>query len=482
MKRFLIGTAVFFLAINFYAKTTNIAMKIEDILSSIPSHTKYGIMIYNPVTKDTIFTRNISELLKPASNAKLYTTGAAFALLGANYRFATKLLTNDTYLSDGVINGDLYIKGYGNSLMTDKDIDTMVIYLRSIGIHKITGRVIGDDSYFDDMYYRKDWIEDEETHDALPPVSAIVINRNRIQFSLKTSGKTGNKISYNIIPSCSLFKIKLNARTTRGKSKISISQNISSNGYDFVISGNLSRKSRSTWLSAEIKNPPLFAALLLQDRLLKAGISVSQKPAGGEAPYGVHEITRRSIELRYLSKIINKQSDNFLAECLFKTIGAVYSNKQGNSFYSAQAINSFLKKYSIVSAGISVVDGSGLSRYNQVTVGGMVNLLYKIYFDSRLYNDYFNSLAISGVDGTLRHRMLGSMAENNFHGKTGTLNGVIALSGYLTIKGRPDLIVSIVFEFDKGSAYKYRFIADQIVETLSDNRYFAIGNYQTGQR
>ncbi len=167
-------------------------------------------------------------------------------------------------------------------------------------------------------------------------------------------------------------------------------------------------------------------------------------------------------------KFINKNSNNFLAECLFKTIGAVASNKQGNSFYSTQAILTFIEDNGIYSKGTSIVDGSGISRFDQVTAGAVVGLLERMYFDIKNYDDFYNSLSIAGVDGTLSERMYNSSAANNFRGKTGTLNGVSSLSGYLYTAGGDDLIICIIFEFNSGRWDNYRDIQDEIVELLSD--------------
>ncbi len=156
----------------------------------------------------------------------------------------------------------------------------------------------------------------------------------------------------------------------------------------------------------------------------------------GETPLTAQLLLEEKIELRELIKIINKNSNNFLAECLFKTIGAVASSKQGNSFYSTQAILTFIEDNGIYSEGTSIVDGSGISRFDQITVGAIVGLLERMYFDIKNFDDYYNSLSIAGVDGTLNERMYNTTAENNFRGKTGTLNGVSSLSGYLETSGR----------------------------------------------
>jgi len=174
------------------------------------------------------------------------------------------------------------------------------------------------------------------------------------------------------------------------------------------------------------------------------------------------------VELREVIQFINKESDNFLAECLFKTIGAVASGQQGNAFYSTQTILSYIADNGIFSKGTAIVDGSGISRYDQITVGAVVGLLEKMYFDIANFDDFYNSLSIAGVDGTLRRRLKGTFAENNFRGKTGTLNGVSSLSGYLTCENGEDLIVSIFFEFSRGGAGFHRDIQDSIITALCE--------------
>lgn len=440
--------------------------KIDLILRNVPKSTKYGVMIYDPKTHNTLYQKNIEESIKPASNTKLFTCGVALSLLGSNYELSTKLFSEDNDFRDGIVNGNLYIKGFGNSLFTDMDIDSLVSDLRRLGIREIKGNIVGDDSYFDSVYHRSDWIEEEYSSVPLSPVSAIVINRNRLHFYISAPAKINSPVNCSLSPYCSQIKIINNASAKKRRSSVSIRQYSNNSSYEFIISGGLRRNS-STSISMDINNPPLFAALLLSDRLERAGIKITGKAYKGITPQDADEINSKSISLNYLLKVINKHSDNYLAECLFKTIGAEYSDEEGNAFYATQAVLSFLKENDIYSTGTSIVDGSGLSHYNQVTVRTIVELLNKIYFNPLIFQDYYNSLSIAGVDGTLRGRMGNTLAENNFHGKTGTLNGVIALSGYLKANNGDDLIVSIIFEFHQGSPIKYRYLQDQIIDLLT---------------
>jgi serine-type D-Ala-D-Ala carboxypeptidase/endopeptidase (penicillin-binding protein 4) len=463
LKKIILLFVTFFICLT--AKDNDLQKKISSILRSLPKDTRFGILIYNPNTKDTLYKENICEKLKPASNIKLFTTAAAFSLIGSDSSISTKIFTDSHTIKDGIVNGNLYIKGFGYSLFSDHDIDSLVSVISSLGIRSIAGKIIGDETFFDSEYKRSDWIIDESDFNPLPPISALSINKNEIQFNLQASSKNGGPVSYSIYPECSLILIKNPATTTRSKSSIRISQNFDNNRYEFIISGNMKRKAYRSY-SVEINNPPLFTAILLKDRLLKAGIEVQGNAETGETPIDVSELCKSFCTLKYLCGRANKRSDNFIAECLFKTIGAFYSEKQGNGFYGTQAVFSFLKENKIYADDIMIVDGSGLSHQNQVSVLTIVNLLERIYKNNSFYFDYYNSLSIAGKDGTLRNRFIGSNAHNNFHGKTGSLHGVFALSGYIKSATGDDLIVSMLFEYKHSSEKRIKNTGERIVELL----------------
>lgn len=398
---------------SFSTSKEEIANKIKEIISNLPSNSASGILIYNPLTQDTIFSLNQYSPMTPASLTKIFTTAISLSLMGSEHKLSTKIFVEDLDISDGSIDGNLYIKGFGNSTFSDSDLQELVDRLIQRGIHTITGEIIGDDSFFDDIYTRADWIEDEGTNIQLPPVSALVLERNKI--------------------------------TTRKKVR-----------------------RRYRYVTELIKNPPIFVANRLLEKLKSNGIEVTGTALSGVTPVKSYAIAEKSILLKDLIALVNKHSDNFFAECLFKTLGAESSKVQGNSFFSQQAIQKFMKENGIFSQNTEIVDGSGISRSDQVTPSALNGVLEKMYFDLNHYDDFYNSLSIAGVDGTLGNRMMGTYAENNFRGKTGSLNGVSGLAGYLTLKNGDDLIITIMFEYSKGGWGYYRDIQDQIVILLAD--------------
>ena len=398
---------------NLASSKDKLSKQISFILSKTPSDTKTAILIYNPLTQDTILAQNIFEPMIPASVTKIFTTATALSLMGKEYRLSTILFTDDQNIKDGVINGNLYLKGFGNATFTSEDLNNFITRLKSLGIREITGNIIGDDTYFDNIYYREDWIENERANVKLPPISALVLDRNKT-VSLRKKGR------------------------------------------------------RRIYVTENFKNPPLNIAQRFKRLIEDHDIKIKGTAKAGITPDNVIELSEASISISELIAMINKHSDNFLAECLFKSIGAFYSGKQGNSFYSQQAIQEFLKKNNIYSINTEIVDGSGISRFDQITAASVNGVLETMYFDLRNYETFYNSLSYAGVDGTLRNRM-GDLPEGYvFKGKTGTLNSVIGLTGYLTSDDKDDLIVTILFEFNGRSWNFYRDIQDEIITALAN--------------
>ena len=387
--------------------------RIRELISSLPSGTKAGVVIYDPLIQDTIFSYNEKEPMIPASLTKLFTTATSLSIMGGEHELSTKLFSDDNNLEDGIINGNLYLKGFGNSTFTESDLESMINFLLSKGITKIEGDIIGDDTYFDNIYTREDWIEDEKANVKLPAISALVLDRNRT-----------------------------------------------------IVRQKIRRRYRN--VTQNFKDPPLFISSKLKSMLKSAGINVIGSSKKGITPDKAFHLTESDIKLKDLIALINKHSDNFLAECLFKTLGAETSGLQGNSFYSQQAIQKFIKGNNIYAEGTEIVDGSGISRFDHATPLAIAGVLEKMYFDLSHFDDFYNSLSIAGEDGTLRGRLRETDGENNFRGKTGSLNGVSSLAGYLKDANGDMLIVTIIFEYTKGGHHYYRGIQDKIVSILAD--------------
>ena len=447
----------------------NTKEKIREILSQLPESSEYSVMIYNPLEDEIIYEHNIEKPMIPASNTKLFTTVAALEYLGPDAKVYTRLLTDALEWEGSTLDGNIYIKGFGDPTFSYSRLDSMVKTLADSGLKVINGGVFADDSYFDDIYTRDDWIIDEKANVNLPPVSALVIDRNELNVRASTSGKAGNSLEIDIRNKFDFCKIINSAKITSYRKAPRFDLSIDDGKIELVVKGGLRKRKYPLYYSIFVESPRLWAASILKNTLEKHGITVNGKAAEGVVAIPAIEMASSHISLLDLLKVINKNSDNFKAEALFKLVGAYYANKQGNSFYATQAILTLIDEMGIFDAGTEVVDGSGISRFNFVTTRAVVELLSNVYFDENLYEVYKNTLSVSGKDGTLEKRIRTGGMRGKFFGKTGTLRGVTALSGYLETKNGNELVVSIILQYDKKGGRFHKNIEDEIIEVLYKN-------------
>ncbi|MBE2281065.1 MAG: D-alanyl-D-alanine carboxypeptidase/D-alanyl-D-alanine-endopeptidase [Ignavibacteriaceae bacterium] len=386
----------------------SLTKKVEAIIKTFPAGTQYGIMVFDPQLNDTLVAINIDKTLIPASNTKLFSSSAALFIAGADFELSNTFVTDDLNIDDSVINGNLFIVGKCNPLFDSEDLTEMINELMNLNIKRITGNVLGDDSFFDKDYYRHNWIEGETAYITVSPVSALILNDNYV--------------------------------TTK-----------------------VGRREQTILM----KSPPIEISKIILDSLIARGIKVDGSYGEGVAPAKVKTLATSQIRLTDLLKPVNKSSDNFYAECVFRLLGAVAFGSQGTALKSYQALYTYLRDIQLNREGLEIVDGSGISRSNRTSAANITHLLEKMYNDYYYYNDFYSSLAIGGVDGTLRKRMKGGAAEGNFRGKTGTLNGVSTLSGYLKTKKGNDLVVTILINYTRGYHDFYREKQDRIVEIFT---------------
>ena len=214
-----------------------------------------------------------------------------------------------------------------------------------------------------------------------------------------------------------------------------------------------------------VKDRALACGTVLKEMLQQEGIVVNGEVSHGTVPADASAIaTHLSPPLADILKLMNKPSDNTIAELIFKTLGAEVKGGPGTWQKGRQVIGEFLEE---MGAAFRVVDGSGLSRYNLVTAELLVNLLVFVYTDFELMPEYVASLPIAGVDGTLKNRMKGVRAERVLRAKTGTLSGVSALAGYTVAADGEVLAFSILISHYPGPAAPARRIQDTIGNYLT---------------
>ena len=213
----------------------------------------------------------------------------------------------------------------------------------------------------------------------------------------------------------------------------------------------------------------LACGYLLRNELIEKGIEVTGDVVPGTVPLDARTIAKHlSPPLANIIKLMNKPSDNWIAELLFKTIGAEVMGEPGTWQKGRDAVNEFLEEIIGEPPVHRFVDGSGLSRYNLLNAELLTQLLVYMYQNFELMPEYLASLPIAGIDGTLMNRMQGMSGEKVLRAKTGTLSGVSALAGYAVTADDEVFAFGILISHYVGSAIPARDIQDQI------------GNYLTG--
>ncbi len=333
----------------------------------------------------------------PASITKLITAACSLSKLGQSYNLNTIVYTDDNNIKNGVINGNIYLKGYGDPDFSSGDLKNLSDELLKLGIAEVTGNVVADESYFDNDYHT---------------------------LANSYSGDTG--------PSYWPFVNALAFNKNKGT-----------------------------------KDPALSAATELAGNLTSGGVKLDGSVIEGKTPKGAKEIAKFSHTIYDVLANMCKESDNHSAITMFKLVGAKYKDPPGTIAKGQEAIQSFLTELGVDRYSYEILEGSGLTRFNKVNADMYMKVLKYMYDDRFLFDYFMNALSIAGKEGTLRNRMLGTEAEGNVYGKTGTLNGVSSLTGYVIDKDNEVLLFFIVMNGFGGNASSMREVQDIFCETLA---------------
>ncbi|MBZ5495525.1 MAG: D-alanyl-D-alanine carboxypeptidase/D-alanyl-D-alanine-endopeptidase [Acidobacteriia bacterium] len=433
----------------------------------------WGIEIFDPATNNVVLSVNPDKTFQPASVLKVVTTAAALEKLGPDFRFRTGAYTDGTVLPDGTLAGDVILVGRGDpnlmdparELLDKPALQELAEKLRDLGVRKIQGNVIGDDSYFEFTTHGKGWSAHDLRSVYGAPINALSINNNVFWVHVRPT-KANQLVQVSIDPPTSYFQIRNLGVTGSSRSQRTISARVIPGTTRLVVSGVLPA-AHGYSQDILLERPAEAAATLFKEELRKNGIIVSGSVRVNHLGDLSPEVRRnwsllaehQSPPLIRALEIINKRSLNLHAEMLLRVLGAEFDGA-GTDEAGLRVVKNFLEGAGIRDDDkISLNDGSGLSRDNLVTPRFQTSLL--MFLSTRPYFELFlNTLAISGTDGTLKNRL--ASTPGVIHAKTGTLGDVAALSGYMTTKSGRSLIFSIFANNVRASLSRVRKTIDEI--------------------
>jgi D-alanyl-D-alanine carboxypeptidase/D-alanyl-D-alanine-endopeptidase (penicillin-binding protein 4) len=433
------------------------------------------VLVKSLQTGDTLYTRNASTLMLPASNMKVVTLAATAERLGWDYRYETTIVAGGP-VAAGVLDGDLIVVGSGDPSVVAGDgaervFGNVAEHLKQLGIRAIAGRVVGDDEAFDDLMLGFGWSWDDLADDYAAGVSALQFNENAVRATVAPGPGVGDSAAISLSASGSGLTI-VNAVTTAAAGGMSaISAHRLPGSMRLELRGSIPLDAAASSLTVSVDNPTLFFVTAFRNALIAHGIDV-RGPAvdvgdvRDARPAGAHTLlSYQSPPLSTLALRLMKASQNQYAETFLKTIGAAAGTPTAAGGRSvAQTI---LESWGVPASVLVQRDGSGLSRYDYVTPEALVTILEHVDRDGRLRGPFEASLPIGGRDGSLSNRMKGTPAEGNARAKTGSMTGVRSLSGYVTAADGERLAFAIIANNFEVPAAAITGATDDIVVRLA---------------
>lgn len=467
-------------------ETLRFADRVEKLVGATPvDKGEWGLLVSDMVSGDTLYEKNADKYFVPASNMKLLTTALALDTLGPDYRFRTTIETNGKLGADGKLTGDLVLVGRGDPNLSnrrfpfetkeefdgppEKVLAEMADLVVAQGVKEVGGDIVGDDSYFPTERYPEGWEIDDMVWDYGAAISAIVVDDNTVTLTLTPGEKTGEAVQAVVEPATPDFVVRDEVRTAPAKEKPDLRLTREPGANTVVVTGTLPGRSAPRKLVLAIQEPAEHAATLLEKLLTDRGVKVDGKVRAVHEPDPM-EASRTvlaehfSIRLGDAVKLVNKISQNLHAEVLLRA-----SARQSGRWSDPEDLLKFPKDF-YAKAGIredDVVqsDGSGLSRHDLVTPRAFVALL-QYAAKEKWFADYYASLPIAGLDGTLNERMKEASIAGKIHAKTGSVAHVRTLSGFAETTGGRKLIFSFMSNNEQVKSHEVQETLDGLCQAM----------------
>jgi serine-type D-Ala-D-Ala carboxypeptidase/endopeptidase (penicillin-binding protein 4) len=436
----------------------------------------FAVKIVSLDTGNVIFEQYANKFVRPASNMKLYTVAAALDRLTPDYHFITSVYAKERP-DKGTIKGDLIIYGRGDPSIAArfnngdyfKGINDLADRIVAAGVKRVKGDLVGDESYFNGAPLGSGWEWEDLQWSYGAQVSALTINDNAIDLTVRPGEKAGAPVAITTGPPATAFMTIANHATTspRGsKSELQIYRGLGANTLE--ISGSVPPGDNGFTGSVAIPDPALAFVTMLRDALTRRGVKIDGRVRTIDARSGASIVpnplilsapatnvsprptpfeiaSMQSPAFILIAANTLKPSQNLYTEIILRTLGKMTSTNpnQTNEDAGLIVVRDFLRQAAANESDLALNDGSGLSRNDMITANATVQLL-TFMSKHKYFAQFRDALPIAGVDGTLRTRMRGTPAEGNLRAKTGSLSSVASLSGYVTTAAGEHLVFSMM--------------------------------------
>lgn len=413
------------------------AADVDEYIKQLPAGANLALIVQKVGANVPQIEYHSQQMALPASTQKVITALAALLQLGPEYRFTTTLESRGK-VKDGVLNGDLIARFGGDPSLKRQDLRNMVAALKQAGIEKIEGNVLIDTSVFASHDKAPGWPWNDIAQCFSAPPAAAIVDRNCFSISLYSAPKANELAYVRVAPFYPVTMMSQVRTLPKGSAEAQYCELdvVPGDLNRYVLTGCLTQRSEPLPLAFAVQDGASYAGAILKSELNAAHITYSgtllRQTLANEP--GTILASKQSLPLYNLLKTMLKKSDNMIADTVFRTIGHNYYNVPGTWRAGSDAIRNILRQKAGVDLGNSiVVDGSGLSRHNLISPATMMQVLqYIAQHDAQL--NFISLLPLAGHDGSLQYRagLHEAGVDGKVSAKTGSLQGVYNLAGYIT--------------------------------------------------
>ncbi len=457
----------------------SVAQTLNSIIKEAPNQEAFWSVSVRNQEGEVVESVNSEKVIAPASNQKLLTTAAVLDHFGSDFRYQTSIF-GEGALHDSTWSGNLIIKGSGDPTISGLlyDGDRYYVFreflnqLKKKGINTISGDLIADISYFDGDVYPAGWGWYDMSFYYSVEISPLSFNNNTVDLEVFADGEIGDTPRINWFPDSTNYVQFINKQViTHPFLKYDEYYRREMGGNRIVLGSSLPQGYYETE-ALSVNDPARYFLHSFRHYLAANGILVQGEIKVSDEAINYDSTTvlatHQSKPMSDIVKRINKESDNFYAEMIVKTLSADVSKQPGSFEDGVLQVRTFLADMGVDTSYVQMYDGSGLADGNFNKTANFTKLLHSMKSHVE-YQAFRNSYPIAAVDGSLRYRMKDSPLAKNLLGKTGYVTGVRTISGYLTTKLGKEFTVSIATNhFISGKVRPIDHVHEQILEYLYD--------------
>lgn len=414
------------------------------IARKLPAGSNVAISVYDLTAGKPLYGYQADKLSRPASTMKLLTTITALARPEADEPFRTEVWYKGVIERD-TLRGDIYVIGGYDPEFDDEALDSLANTVARLPFSVIEGRVLGDVSMKDSIYWGSGWAWDDTPYSYQPYLSPLMLNKGVVTVTA-FPGERGDSARLECSPASSYYTLINKTRSrTPSAGRFRVSRDWLTNGNNITVTGNVDGKRSGT---VNVYSSQDFFMHTFMDRLQARGIRCTASYAFDEfredslfVPIAVYETSVQDVV-----KEIMKESDNLNAEAMLCRLGAQSTGKKHISAEDGlSAIRMLIKQLGHNPDRYNLADGCGLSNYNYISPELLVSFLRYAYSRTDVFQKLYKALPIGGVDGTLEFRMKkGTPSHKNVHAKTGSFTAINCLAGYLKARNGHEIAFAIM--------------------------------------